>query len=349
MLPHVDVIIPHYKGSEKLMACLQSLYRTQYDKFNVILVDNGCQDDSVDEAKNKFAQLEILKLNENLGFAGGCNAGVKHSECEYVALLNDDTEVEPDWLTHLMNAVQSDERIAVAQPKLRWIIDKDKFDYAGAMGGLMDVFGFPFCYGRMFETIETDEGQYDWVEDIFWASGSACLFRRKLYDKAGGLDDRFFAHQEEIDLNWRLHLMGYRIVAVPQAVVYHYAGATLPPANFTKKYLNHRNSIMMLFKNYQLRTLMWIIPCRFALEMAAIILAVKQRDYRRILAIFGAGFWNLFNLPYMISTRKSINRIRKISDREIIKKLYKGTVALQYYVKGKQTFFQLFHIEEEER
>jgi GT2 family glycosyltransferase len=209
------------------------------------------------------------------------------------------------------------------------------------MGGLMDIFGYPFCYGRMFETVEIDKGQYDWVEDIFWASGSACLFRRKCYLEAGGLDERFFAHQEEIDLNWRLQLMGYRVKVVPLAIVYHYAGATLPAENFKKKYLNHRNSILLLLKNYQMKTLLWVLPIRLLLEFASIFLAIKQRDYRRILAVLKGAMWNLINFPNLFKMRREVSELRRLSDAEIMKRLYKGTVALQYYIFGKRTWEQL--------
>lgn len=341
MAHQVDVIIPHYKGREKLLNCLESLFRTEYDDFKVILVDNGCVDESCDEAKKLFPEIEILKLEKNLGFAGGCNAGVRSGSGEFAALLNDDTEVQPDWLRRLVDAMVADEKVAAAQPKMRWILDKSKFDYAGAAGGMMDIFGFPFCYGRMFETIETDEGQYDWVREIFWASGSATLYRRKLFLEAGGLDERFFAHQEEIDLNWRYQLMGWKIIAVPQAVVYHYAGATLPAAGFKKKYLNHRNSIMMLVKNYRLRTLFLLLPLRLALEGCAMALAVKQGDFKRILAIIGAIGWNIYHLPILMLSKERANKLRRIGDREIMSRMYKGSVALQYYLFSKKNYFQL--------
>lgn len=338
----IDIIIPHYLGSDKFLKCLESLLRTDYTNFRVIVVDNNCQDDSVDEAVKRFPDIIVLHQEENKGFAGGCNAGVNFSKREFIVLLNDDTEVEPDWLKYLVDKALSDENIAVVQPKLRWIRDKAKFDYAGGMGGMIDIFGYPFCYGRVFETIETDEGQYDWVEDIFWASGTASLFRRELYMKAGGLDEKFFAHQEEIDLNWRLQLMGFKIKAVPQAVVYHYAGATLPPDNFDKKYFNHRNSILMLLKNFRGKNLLWILPIRIILELAASVLAVKQKDYRRIIAIFRAGFWNMVNLPCLLAERKWLKKQRKLPDSEMIARMFKGTVALSYYINRKKTVYELY-------
>lgn len=338
----VDIIIPHYKGSEKFHRCLESLFKTDYADFRVIVVDNGCIDDSVERSKELFPQISVLKLEENRGFAGGCNAGVNFSDREYVTLLNDDTEVEPDWLSKLMLKISSDKTVAAVQPKLRWIIDKRRFDYAGGMGGMMDIFGYPFCYGRLFETIEEDKGQYDWVEEIFWASGSASLFRRDLYLEAGGLDERFFAHMEEIDLNWRLQLMGYKIKAAPQSVVYHYAGATLAAGDFRKKYFNHRNSLLMILKNFEWRNLLWILPLRILLELAATVLAVKQKDYRRIIAIFRGGWWNIWNIPCIFAERSWIRRHRTVSDREMFRRMYWGTAALQYYLYRKRTYFQLY-------
>lgn len=342
-LPAVDVIIPHYKGREKLFKCLESLFKTNYEDFRVLIVDNGSTDGSVKEAVEKFPQAKVVRLKENLGFAGGCNAGVLESDKEFTALLNDDTEVEPDWLKNLVQVILSDDKIAAVQPKLLRIQDKKQFDYAGGVGGMIDIFGYPFCFGRLFETREYDEGQYDHVTDIFWASGSASLFRREIYLAAGGLDEKFFAHQEEIDLNWRLQLMGYKIKAAPSAVVYHYGGGTLSEASFRKKYLNHRNSLMMLGKNYELKTLIWVMPVRFCLEAASIILAVRQGDIKRIVAIIGAAFWNFFHLLVIRWERKRIKTLRKVSDNEIIIRMFTGTVALQYYLFGKKTYNQLIN------
>lgn len=342
----VDVVIPHFRGSERLLKCLETVYKTTYDDFRVLLVDNGSSDGSCEEAERRFPQLEIIRLKENLGFAGGCNTGVRESDRELVALLNDDTEVEPDWLDNLVETLLADEKTAVVQPKLHWIKDRKRFDYAGGVGGLIDVFGYPFCFGRIFETKEIDNGQYDWVRDIFWASGSACLFRRELYLAAGGLDENFFAHQEEIDLNWRLQLMGYNIKAAPASVVYHYGGGTLSEASFRKKYLNHRNSIMMLLKNYEFKTLLWVLPIRLTLEAAAMVLAVKQRDIKRIGAIIGAVIWNSFNLPTLLKERKRIKSIRRRPDSEITKRMYTGTAALQYYLFSKRTYYQLVQARE---
>lgn len=344
MTEPVDIIIPHYKGSEKLLKCLDSLFSMDYENFRVIVVDNGCADDSVKEAASKFPQIIVLRLEKNLGFAGGCNAGVAYSDRDYIVLLNDDTEVDPGWLRPLVEKICSDTNIAVVQPKLRWILDKKKFDYAGAMGGLMDIYGYPFCYGRIFETIETDHGQYDRVDNIFWASGTASIFRRKLYLEAGGLDDSFFAHQEEIDLDWRLQLMGYMIKAEPRSIVYHYSGATLPPENFRKKYLNHRNSILMIIKNYELKNILWILPIRIGLELAAAGLAVKQRDYGRIFAIFSGGLWNLFNFPHLFASRRAVNKLRKVPDSEIFRRLYRGTIALHYYIGKKKNISEIYKI-----
>jgi GT2 family glycosyltransferase len=337
----IDVVIPHYQGRERLLRCLEALFKTEYPSFQVLLVDNGSEDGSCDEALRLFPQLQVLRLEENRGFAGGCNAGVLQCQNEFVALLNDDTEVNPDWLSQLISRISTDAQIAVVQPKLRRLTEKDKFEYAGGAGGMIDIYGYPFCYGRVFETIEVDSGQYDRIRRIFWASGSACLFRRSLYLRANGLDEKFFAHQEEIDLNWRLQLMGYWIEAVPSAVVYHYGGGTLPPTNLKKKYFNHRNSIMMLIKNYELKTLIRVIPVRLLLEAAAVILAIKQRDFRRILAILGALCWNLFKLPLLIKERKTIHSLRQVPDEEILRRMYPKTVALQYYLFDRKSILEL--------
>ena len=345
----VDIIIPHLRGRKLLLKCLETLFRTDYPDYRVILVDNGVEDGSILAAKEMFSEIEVVKLEKNLGFAGGCNAGVRYSDRELIVLLNDDTEVEPDWLSILVEAVESDDKIAAVQPKIRWLVDRTKFDYAGAVGGMLDVFGFPFCYGRLFETQEVDRGQYDSVRDIFWASGSAMLVRRSLYVQAGCLDERYFAHQEEIDLNWRLQLMGYRVCAAPKAIIYHYAGGTLSAADFNKKYLNHRNSVLTLLKNYQLRNLLWVIPVRFVLEMMAAVLAVKQGDFRRVVAIFRAGFWNIIHLPALFRARKKVKSLRKIPDNVIKRRLFVGSVALQYYLHGKRYTSEIVPVPQEKQ
>ncbi|MDW8467217.1 MAG: glycosyltransferase family 2 protein [Chloroherpetonaceae bacterium] len=249
-----------------------------------------------------------MSAGRNLGYAGGCNFGFRHTEGKYVIFLNNDTEQEPDWIEHLVEVAESDERIAALQPKLRSMQAKLRgekvFDYAGAAGGMLDMLGYPYALGRVFNAVEPDHGQYDESRDIFWASGAAMMVRRKAIEQVGAFDDDFFAHMEEIDLCWRLKIAGYRIVSVPKAVVYHYGGATLAAGNPRKIYLNHRNNLMMIIKNASWSRLLWLLPVRVLLELAALIYYQRYAsEYVRY--VWRALWWNVQHFIKNIAKRSS--------------------------------------------
>lgn len=332
--PLVSIIIPHYNGKEILHNCLKSLEQTTYNNKEVILVDNGSTDGSVEYVRERFPWIEIVRNAENLGFAGGCNAGIRKAKGTYILLLNNDTEFEPDWLTILVAALEKDSKIAACQPKILSLCDKRIFDYAGAAGGLLDVFGYPFARGRLFFTLEKDEHQYEEGGDIFWASGTAALIRKSAIDEAGYLDETFFAHMEEIDLNWRFHLAGYRVISTPQAIVYHKSGSTLKPDSPKKIYFNHRNSLMMILKNYEARNLLWILPIRILLEIITLFYAMARLDFVRFAGVGRAFGYVAFNILEIISKRAQAQRIRKVPDSEIFRKLYRGSIVFDYFIRG---------------
>lgn len=336
------VIIPHYNGWEILHRCLVSLESSGDQGYSVYLVDNGSSDGSPQQARTVHPWINVISAGSNLGFAGGCNLGIRSTEEEFVVLLNNDTEVEPGWLAELVQAMDFDPRIAAAQPKIRWLKNKEMLDYAGGAGGLMDIYGYPFCRGRLFETLEPDQGQYDHSPaDIFWASGSVAIFRRSALEESGLLDETFFMHMEEIDLCWRLHLLGYRVVAVPKALVCHLSGGSLPAGQYLKMYLNHRNSLLMLLKNYSLPTLSWIWPVRMALELAALAKAVASRNWTWARAIVSANCWIMEHQIKILNQRRRVQRLRRLSDLEIMKKMYRGSVAWQYFLRGRTRASQL--------
>lgn len=339
--PLVSIIIPHRRGEKILQRCLASLRRLSYQPVEILLVDNGCDDGSIAAAQKEFPEVRVIAAGRNLGFAGGCNLGLRHASGQYVLLFNDDAEATPTFLEPLVEMMASDPQIAACQPKIRSLEFPEKFDYAGAAGGFLDVFGFPFCRGRIFMTLEEDNGQYDAPREIFWASGAGCLLRVSTLQQVGLLDEDFFAHMEEIDLNWRLHLAGYRLMAVPASVVRHHAGSTLHPDVPYKIYLNHRNSLIMLMKNYSLRTLLWVLPGRLLLDAIAFFYRLAHFDVRRALAIVRASLHVLTHSRSIYLRRKKCQQQRRCSDGEIMQFIYRRSIVWDYFIAGRKHFSAL--------
>jgi GT2 family glycosyltransferase len=342
--PLVSIIIPHWRGQKILQRCVASLRRLNYQPIEILLIDNGCDDGSIAVARQEFPEVRVIATGENLGFAGGCNLGLRTANGKYALLLNDDAEATADFLAPLVEMMESDTQIAVCQPKIRSLEFPEKFDYAGANGGFLDMFGFPFCRGRIFMTLEDDRGQYDEPCDIFWASGACCLLRLCALQHTGLLDVGFFAHMEEIDLNWRLHLAGYRLVSVPASVVRHQAGTTLHPDTPFKIYLNHRNGLIMMMKNYAVSTLLWALPGRLLLDWIAFWYRLLHFDFRRALAIVRAGLHVLIHLRGIYARRQWSQKWRRVSDREITSRLYRRSIVWDYFIADRKFFlsFQLW-------
>ena len=336
----VTVIIPNWNGEWMLRRCLASLRKTEYLSFQTLVVDNASTDSSVSMMQTEFPEVRFCLSETNLGYAGGCNLGVRRSSSPFVVFLNNDAEVNPGWLGPLME-VMKDEKAAAVQPKVHSIKDRNRFDYCGAAGGEMDIFGYPFARGRLFHVMETDEGQYDSARSIFWATGAVCLLRRSALDRVGLLDDTFFAHMEEIDLCWRLHLAGYAVRAATDSVVYHQTGGTLDQESLRKMVLNHRNSLIMICKNYQWQTISWVLPIRILLEIMTFFGFLMKGQPRRSLAVIlgfsGAlGMWRS-----VLNGRENVKRLRKQSDSAILSRLYHGSVALDFFMLGIRKASQL--------
>ncbi|MCG3121118.1 MAG: hypothetical protein ALAOOOJD_04072 [bacterium] len=339
--PLVSIIIPHWRGQKILQRALSSLRRLSYRPVEILLIDNGCDDGSVQSAQQEFPEIRVLAIGKNIGFAGGCNFGMERAAGKYVLLFNDDAEATPDFLEPLVELMENNPQIAACQPKIRSLEFPEKFDYAGANGGFLDVFGFPFCRGRIFMTLEADRGQYDDVCELFWASGACCLLRQSALQQTGLLDVDFFAHMEEIDLNWRLHLAGYRVVSVPRSVVRHHAGSTLHPDKPFKIYLNHRNSLIMMMKNYSARLLWWVLPGRILLDMVAFGYRVFHLDFQRALAIVRAGAHVLWHLRSIQNRRRQTQQQRRLSDREMMQHIYPRSIVWDYFIAGRKLFSKL--------
>ena len=333
-LPLVSIIIPHQTGTEVLLHCLESVVRdTSHHRYEILLVDNGSSDGSVRAAQDRFPQLRVLDLAENQGYAGGCNRGIEAARGDYVLLLNDDTEVEAGWLSELVRAAEEDPTIGACQPKIRSLGDRDRFEYSGAAGGLMDIYGYPFSRGRLMDHVEEDVGQYDDPIETFWASGVAMLIRRAALDDAGLFDETFFAYMEEIDLCWRLQLQGYRVVYVPSAVVFHIGGFSLDKRVRKRMYLNHRNSLIMLLKNYSARSLIGILPVKLLLE-GFIMSAALLRNPLRSSAVVMAFWWIATHMPTVLELRAGVQERRRVPDRDIYARLYLGMAPLWYFAFG---------------
>ncbi len=335
--PLVSVVIPHWNGVEVLSECLESLSETKYPNIEIIVVDNASTDGSPDWVSLNFPQVKLIENDQNYGYAGGCNRGAKTAEGEYLVFLNNDTIQDHHWLDGLVDFMNLNSNVAAVQPKILDFFERTKFDYAGGAGGWLDILGFPFARGRVFLEQERDNGQYDKMRPIFWASGTAIMVRKSDFETAGGFDEIFFAHQEEIDLCWKFHLMGKEIWAIPNSTIYHKNAVTLPMFTRMKQYLNHRNSYLMVLSNYSLPITLYLAPIRFALELVAVLYAIVRLDLNHLLGIIQAQLWILFHPHVIIHRRKKVKQVRKIKDKKIFKRLYWGSVVLDYYIRRKKT------------
>jgi len=343
-VPRVTVVIPHWNGVKILRRCLTSLKKTVYPDYAVLLVNNGSTDGSRGMVARDFPDVSIVDSPTNVGFAAGCNLGIRHSASPYVVLLNNDTEVTPEWLGFMVEAADRDVSVAAVQPKMLSFTDRQRFDYCGGAGGEMDLFGYPFAWGRLFDSIESDEGQYDAEKQVFWASGAATLLRRSALDKVGLLNEAFFAHMEEIDLNWRFQWAGYRIQFVPSSVVYHQTGATLGKERLRKMVLNHRNNLLMILRNHTIGTLLWLFPLRLILEGMTFFASFLIGQPKRALAVLGGLFGVLIHWKNGMEGRKMVNTIRSVPEGVLLHRMYRGSVALAYFLFGIRKASDLSHV-----
>ena len=309
---------------------------SSYGNYSIIIADNASDDDSVEFVKENYPHLAILKSTINNGFAGGYNQALKQVVAEYFVLLNTDIQVEPGWIEPVIDLMESDKLIAACQPKILSFADKTMFEYAGACGGWLDSFGYPFSRGRVFDVCEKDNGQYNEEQQVFWATGAALFVRAEAFKKMNGFDEYFFAHQEEIDLCWRLQLAGYKIYVQPKSVVYHVGGGTLPMGNKKKVYLNFRNNLIMLTKNLPAKQALWKIPFRMGLDNIAGLKGLFTGSGITFIAIAYAH-WHY--VKWLISHKKQ-NSSPAHKDGNL-HGLYKGLVIWQYFVKGKKTFSEI--------
>jgi len=339
--PQVDLIILNYNGKRFLDDCIKSVKQTNYPNFIIHLLDNNSTDDDVDYVRKNYPFVNIIQNPANNGFCAAYNLSFEQCTGKYFVCLNNDITVKPDWLQHLVDSAEADETIAALQPKIVSIFDEKKFEYAGSSGGMMDVYGFPFLRGRVFDTIEDDNGQYDDVKEIFWTCGAAMFIRAEVLKITGNLDEDIVHHMDEIELNWRMRLAGYSLKVIPASVILHYGGATIQQESFKKIYWNHRNSLYMMMKNYGLQNAITKTAVHIFLDWVAILQGVITLKFTRPRAILAAHYWNLLNFGLILKKRKFSQSIRKVEDSEIIKVLYPSSVVLKYFLFGKKTYSDL--------
>ena len=336
----VTIVIPHYRA-EVLSDCLASLFACGDWPVRVIVVDDGGNAPSLRSAVAQFPDIEVLRNPSRLGFSGSCNRGLEAVQTPYAVLLNDDTRVEPRWLRPLVAAAEADGAVAAAQPKLLSTTRPGHFDYGGGAGGYIDSLGFTFCRGRLLDCLEVDEGQYDRPAPLFWACGSALFLRMASLERVGLLDPDFFMHFEEIDLCWRLRLAGYRIVAVPDSVVHHYSGFSLPPKSFQKTYLNHRNNLVTLVKNLPARRLVGLLPARLCLDLVAAAAYLARGDLRLFPAPLAAWLWCVSNVPNLVRRRRTSRALCTPGADDRVDGVFTGSLLSRYYLRGQRRALEL--------
>lgn len=335
----ISIVILNWNGKEMLSKYLPSVLQYSRDVATVYVADNASTDDSLSLLREHFPEVKLIVLEKNWGFAEGYNQALRQIESEYYLLLNSDIEVTHHWLTPLVEYLDSHPDVAACQPKLLSVVDKDCFEYAGACGGFLDRLGYPFCRGRVFDIVECDNGQYDYPSEIHWATGAALMVRSKDFWDVQGFDGRFFAHNEEIDLCWRLRIRGRKIMCIPESYVYHVGGGTLPKSNPMKTFLNFRNNLTMLYKCLPEDELKLVMRWRWWLDyLAAWEMLLLKRNIGDFKAVYRArNAYKRWHKDFE-SDRRAIQSSRQtgiVSERKPFSLLW------QYYVKGRKTFEQL--------
>jgi len=333
-LAKVAVVILNWNGRKFLEKFLPSVLANSADVADIIIADNASTDSSIEFLQDNYPQLRIITNRTNGGFACGYNEALAEVEAEYYVLLNSDIEVTKNWIEPVIKLMESDASIAACQPKLRSYHEREKFEYAGAAGGFIDEYGYPFCRGRIFQHIETDNGQYDDAVEIFWATGACMFVKAELYKQFGGFDEDFFAHMEEIDFCWRLKNGGYKIMYCPDSVVYHVGGGTLPKKSSHKTYLNFRNNLSLLYKNLPSHLLLPVFAVRFPLDGIAALKFLIDGGFADFSAVMRAHFYFYRHFFYIRRKRHKITQ-------SMVHGIYKGNLVKEYYIDKIRLFSEL--------
>ena len=330
----LSVVILNYNGRGYLEQFLVEVVACSRP-HEVVVVDNASTDDSVEYVKTQVPEARLICFDQNYGFSGGYNEAITLIESEYIVLLNSDVQVTPNWIEPVLAHMEAHPDMAAAQPKILDQKQPKLFEYAGGAGGYIDSLAYPFCRGRVFHTIEEDQQQYNDTRDVFWASGSCLFVRRASYLEAGGLDEDFFAHMEEIDLCWRFWNLGYRVSACPQSHIYHVGGGTLHKSQPRKTYLNFRNGLSLILKNDSLGKILWKIPLRMALDWLAAAHFSSHSGLKHGFAILKAHWHFTLSFGLHYKKRKHIKRLKTKNPR------FRGLIIWQYFGLGKKRYSQL--------
>lgn len=332
------VIILNWNGKRYLEQFLPGVVMHSGKDAEVYVADNASTDDSVEYLKRNFPSVKVICSDKNRGFAGGYNQAIKEIDADYYVLLNSDVEVTPNWIKPVIQQMESSVLIAACQPKIKDYNRRTFFEYAGAAGGMIDQFGYPFCRGRIFDTIEEDKGQYEHPTEIFWASGACLFIRSDIFNSFGGFDEDFFAHMEEIDLCWRIKNAGFKIMYCPSSTIYHVGGGTLHKSNPHKTFLNFRNNLFMLYKNLSDNSLFRVIYLRICLDGLAGFKFLFSLQLKNVIAIVDAHWAFYKKLPFLREKRTLLKQKVVHPNKTGI---YNGMIVIDYFFRKRKTFQQL--------
>lgn len=335
------IVILNWNGKQMLQTYLPKVLACSRDEAVVYVADNASTDDSLAMLNETFPEVRQIVLDKNWGFADGYNKALARVDAEYYVLLNSDVEVTPGWLKPLVSFMDAHPEVGACQPKLLSVADKSKFEYAGACGGFLDRYGYPYCRGRVFDTVEQDNGQYDDIHEVLWTTGACMMVRSKDYWAVNGLDGRFFAHNEEIDMCWRMRMMGRQLFCIPQSKVYHVGGGTLPKGNPMKTYLNFRNNLTMLYKNLPEKELRYVMRVRWFLDyVAAWQTLILNRNVGDFKAIYRARH-DFMKWRTEFRPERKEHQIDRVEPR--VPRTLRTSFCLvwQYYARGRKKYTDL--------
>ena len=334
----VAVVILNWNGRKFLADFFPKVVEHSTHAAQIIVADNASTDDSVEFLEDNFPSIRVIRHDKNNGFAKGYNDALKNIDAEYYVLLNSDVEVTESWIGPVIQMMNENKNIGACQPKIKNYFNKKQFEYAGAAGGFIDTYGYPYCRGRIFNSIEEDAGQYDTTAEIFWATGACMFVRASVFHALGGFDEEFFAHMEEIDLCWRIKNAGYTIMFCPYSTVFHIGGGTLPKESPQKTYLNFRNSLLMLHKSAPTSRLFQIFIFRLVLDgIAGFIFLLTGRLGDCIAVVKGHVY---FYSHYTRLRKKREEQQEKIRNRNT-SCIYRGSIVFDYFLRGKKRFSEV--------
>ena len=335
----IAIVILNWNGEKLFDTFLPSVIQhSKGEKIEIKIVDNGSTDKSVEHLKKFYPSIKIIDLETNYGFAEGYNQALKKVDADYVILLNSDVQVTENWIKPCIGLFEADEKLAAIQPKILSYNEPVKFEYAGAAGGFIDKFGYPFCRGRILNRVEEDLGQYNQLSQIFWATGACIFLRSSVFKTAGGFDGDFWAHMEEIDLCWRLKNQGYKIVYEPKSVVYHLGGGTLSYGSPKKVYLNFRNNLYMLFKNLPRHQFTRIFFARMVLDGVAAVKFILGFNFREFWAVIKAHASFYRNIGKLIRKRKETQKLVIVKNHP---EVYPKSIMWKFFIQKKRKFSDL--------